>query len=602
MAKVWSFNTTIRNPERMESMLRALCELEGVEFDSRGQEAFFGLQIKKRLYRPERGTLEEQDLINAVYDQTSADDLDDVLVERILAKWRNRNFDGAGRGRATAGILNRFGLCVALQSKGPVVITPLAKRWLAHEIEDDELFTKFLLKWQYPNKIEVGYDDFNIKPFVGVLQLISSVNRKWSLLGHKPVGLSKDEYRLFVPALAKSSQIESYAERIISYRARKESITGTAKSNFIKEFSTNRVVEIFGTNSSIDKRLSDLRDYGDSSIRYFRMSGLIALRGEDTHIDVAKDKQVEVESVFASVQPQASHFESYDAYFTYLNNEHALELPWMNENDLIKISTELSGIVKAEAGEENLTQYLSEIEGLSTKKKVDSLEAKLNELRIRKLRDLKHNTTVLDESITKLESITKRNYEVTTARPSLDLEWYVSRALMVLNDAISIAPSFNIGDDGIPTGFRPNVSDIECYYKSFGMTVEVTLLLGRDQWYAEGQPVMQHLRDFEDRLNLDKAYCLFIAPLIHRGSLNTFWVSNTAGYEGAKQVIIPLTIGQFVDVLKAARRKIAAGGLTHHTLHQLLESISNSIEKTQNSQDWVTNIQALIEQWSHNSN
>ena len=47
MKKVWSFNTTIRNPERMENMLRALGELEGIMFNKDGQSSFFGLQIKK---------------------------------------------------------------------------------------------------------------------------------------------------------------------------------------------------------------------------------------------------------------------------------------------------------------------------------------------------------------------------------------------------------------------------------------------------------------------------------------------------------------------------------------------------------------------------
>lgn len=597
MAKVWSFNTTIRNPERMENMLRALSELEGTKFDQGGQEMFFGLQIKKRLYKPERRTLGEQDLIDAIYAENTADDVDDTIVQKILQKY-NGDVDAAGRGRTAAGILNRFGLCVALQSSGTVVITDLAKKWLEHEISDEELFTKFLLKWQYPNKIENGYGDFDIKPFVGTLRLILLVNEKWERLGNKPVGLSKLEYQLFVPSLIKANQVENYAERIIAFRSEKEAKMGREKADFVNEFTITRAREIYREEKNIDTALSDLRDYTDSSIRYFRVSGLIALRGGDTHIDIAKDKTVEVKTIIEKVSSHAEEFISHEAYFNYLNDLDAVPLPWQNEVDLEQITEKLAEILRDEAGEQNVVDYFAEIEPLSTANKVESLESKLNEVRIQKLKDLRHNLDVLDECIEKLSTITSRGYQTLTARPSLDLEWYTSRALMVLNDATDIAPSYTIGDDGVPTGFRSNVSDIECYYQSFGMTVEMTLLLGRDQWYAEGQPVMRHHRDFEEKSNLESSFCVFVAPFVHRDTLNTFWGSNTAGYEGKKQMIIPLNLNQFVAVLKGARTKIAAGGLTHQNLQTLLSDIAEGVNGHNNPHDWVATFSHLIETWA----
>jgi hypothetical protein len=598
MAKVWSFNTTIRNPERMENMLRVLSELEGVEFNDQGQEAFFGLQIKKRLYKPEKRTLQEQDLIDAVHSDNSGDDIDEILVERIVSKYRGREVDGSGRGRTAAGILNRFGLCVALQSKGAVIISGLAKKWLEHEIEDDELFTKFFLKWQYPNKIEAGYEDFDIKPFVGTLSLITKVNEKWKALGKTPVGISKFEYQLFVPALSKAEQIEEYSERIIHFRKEKEKRTGIDKTSFAKEFAKTRVHEIFGIGKDVETALNDLKDYTDSSIRYFRVSGLLALRGGDTHIDIAIDKEVEVKSILETIVPNARDFASDEEYFSYLNDLEALPLPWLNEEDMLKITQNLTTVIQAEAGTVDVSPYLSEIEGLPTEKRVASLETKLNDLRINKLRELRHNVDVLDECITRLENITSKHYETLTARPSLDLEWYTSRALMVLNDAIEIMPSLNIGDDGIPTGFRSNTSDISCYYDSFEMTVEVTLLLGRNQWFAEGQPVMRHLRDFEDVSKKETIYCVFIAPFIHRDTLNTFWGSNTGGYEGKKQKIIPLSIPQFVTILKLAKEKIIANTLTHSELDRLFSSIASEVENNKNPHEWVSIFPRLIEDWS----
>lgn len=597
MAKVWSFNTTVRNPERMENMLRALSELEGEVFDAKGQEDFFGLQIKKRLYKPEKRTLEDENLMQAVHFDESGDDISDEIVERILEKYRGRDVDGSGRGRTAAGIINRFGLSVALQSKGNVVITNTAKKWLEHGIDDDEMFTKFFLKWQYPNHIESGYDDFNIKPFVGTLALIAKVNKKWKELGEKPVGLSKTEYQLFVPSLTKADQIEEYANRIIEFRSVKLEKKGTEKAQFIKNFSLSRVSEIYGDKNP-EKALRDLKDYTDSSIRYFRVSGLVALRGSDTHVDIAHDKEVEVASILETITPTAEEFDTYEKYFEYLNDLEALELPWVNEEDLGKISLKLEEILQEEDSESALEQYLVEIQNLSTKSKVENLEAKLNELRIKKLKSLRHNISVLDECILRLQGIASKGYETLTARPSLDFEWYVTRSLMVLNDAVDITPSFKVGDDGIPTGFKGNASDIECEYESFGMTVEVTLLLGRDQWYAEGQPVMRHLRDFEERIDQDSTYCIFVAPIIHRDTLNTFWGSNIAGYEGVKQSIIPLTLKQFVCFLQKAKTKIEQESLMHTDIKKLLNNFVEKSESVQSPHDWVLSFDEVINDWS----
>ncbi|MEI7819215.1 MAG: AlwI family type II restriction endonuclease, partial [bacterium] len=234
----------------------------------------------------------------------------------------------------------------------------------------------------------------------------------------------------------------------------------------------------------------------------------------------------------------------------------------------------------------------------SAVQRVEILQDKINYVRIHKLRSLRHNISALDEAIEKLSIITSSRYETVTARPSLDFEWYASRALMVLNDAIRIEPSFKVGDDGIPTGFRGSVSDIECEYESFGMTVEVTLLRGRDQWYAEGQPVMRHLRDFEDNLAETKsAYCIFIAPHIHRDTLNQFWTSNKYEFEGRRQQIIPLSIGEFVDLLGKAREKIIKGELNNTTISSLLTCLAKTIDEHSDSLQWQQNIKKVVALW-----
>lgn len=597
MADVWSFNTTVRNPERMEALLRILAEMEGVTFDAAGQEQFFGLQIKKRFYTPMRATLGEE-LASEVYDSDQNEDLDDSVVARILDKYRG-SVDSAGRGRTSVAVLNRFGLSIALQSNGAVIITPLGKKWLSGEIDDEELFTRFLLRWQYPNPIESGYSEFNIKPFPAVLHLINGVNGKWSQLGYEPVGLSKEEYRLFALSLKSKNAIDNAVDQIVEFRKESRALSNKERTDYINDFTRQRVISIYGyTNeNNLRKQTGNLRDYADSSLRYFRISGLVSLRGPGRYIDISRDKTSEVKSILKSVSLASVDFDTPEAYLRYLG-DLSYELPWQNEEDLKKISTTLTDVLKAEAEEASVNVDTVEVADKPLAKQVSILQNKINDVRIQKLRSLRHNLEVLDEAIDKLSNITNSRYEVVTARPSLDFEWYASRALMVLNDALRIEPSFKVGDDGLPTGFRGGLSDIECEYDSFGLTVEVTLLNGRDQWHAEGQPVMRHLRDFEDKLPNDKAaYCIFVAPFIHRDTLNTFWMSNKYEFEGKQQRIIPLSVGEFVDFLRKARTKVASGNLDHTTIKLFLDQAVIGVESRTDSLLWRENLKSVVAAW-----
>jgi hypothetical protein len=123
--------------------------------------------------------------------------------------------------------------------------------------------------------------------------------------------------------------------------------------------------------------------------------------------------------------------------------------------------------------------------------------------------------------------------------------------LHALNDALKIQPNYPVGDDNEPTFTAPaGMPDIECFYNKFNAICEVTMLTSRDQWYNEGQPVMRHLRDFEKKNENKDSYCLFIAPALHRDTLNTFWFSVKYEYEGRAQKIIPLTIENFINLIK----------------------------------------------------
>ncbi len=168
-----------------------------------------------------------------------------------------------------------------------------------------------------------------------------------------------------------------------------------------------------------------------------------------------------------------------------------------------------------------------------------------------------------------------------------------------MNDALSIQPNYPVGDDNEPTFTAPaGKPDIECYYEGFNSICEVTMLAGRDQWYNEGQPVMRHLRDFETKNNGKKAYCLFVAPKLHRDTMSTFWYSVKYEYEGAQQNIIPLTIGNFIQLLKILlEMKRNNRALKHSDLERLYENVLSKTKEVNNVVEWVGLIPSVIGSW-----
>ena len=160
-------------------------------------------------------------------------------------------------------------------------------------------------------------------------------------------------------------------------------------------------------------------------------------------------------------------------------------------------------------------------------------------------------------------------------------------------------PNYPVGDDNEPTFTAPaNMPDIECFYETYNIICEVTMLTGRDQWYNEGQPVMRHLRDFEDRHNDKPSYCLFIAPKLHRDTVNTFWNAVKYEYEGRTQKIIPLSIGQFVSLLNILldmkERDIF---LRHSDIMSLYDSILALSDSSKSSDEWLRDIPDTVNAW-----
>jgi len=599
MKKPWSITTTVRNPERLRNFLIVLKQLENCKWNLENQRKYQILLIKDRVYGYGKSQFYNslsQEQIDLVDDQTK-----EISFEQTEEIFNVKNYkDPAMRGRQSINPLKKFGFVVIKDKK--ICITSLGKLFLRDDFDLGEIFFRSFMKWQVPNldsndyKLKDGYD---IKPFIGVLHLIQKVNEKSEKLEEKAKGISKEEFSLFCPTLVNYKDIDSYAEKITALRRNLKGKTKQEETAILDRYKKVFAKEFLGTSNIIEiqKLLKNLKDYGDNAIRYFRLTRYVYIRGGGFYIDLEPRRSIEIRNLIRFDNAQSKTFSSKEDYLDYISDISEPKLPWENKEKLTEISMKLLEDIKLYEKEIAVTpKTFLDYKKLSE----DELKSFIDDLRNyrRKLQDKQNH-----QKSQEIEQIKKYIEELENIfnfdDRSILLEKLLSLGLNALNDALRIKPNYPVGDDNEPTFTAPaNTPDIECFYKNYNAICEVTMLTGRNQWYSEGQPVMRHLRNFENKYQDKKAYCLFVAPKLHRDTINTFWIAIKYEYEGQKQRIIPLSIKVFVELLKILV-EIKKNGkfLSHDELFNLYDKILETSKNLSDPNEWIKNIPNTITSW-----
>lgn len=603
----WSISTTVRNPERLRSFLKILKILEGKIWDKETQVRFQVLLIQYKVY----GFGSQQ----FYKDLTSAqvklmDNPEPIILEQAQEIFTKKKYvDPAMRGRQSLNPLEKLGLAVLEDNK--IKITSLGEYLLQENYDLGEMFFRSFIKWQVPNPSSSDYKEgegYNIKPFIGTLHLIAKVNREWEKLGRNPIGISKEEFSLFAPTLINYQTINRQAQRILDLRLSCEGKSAQEQKKIKEKYKIKLAKEFLGVKGreGIEKLLSNLKDYGDNAIRYFRLTRYLFIRGGGFFVDLEPRRKIEITNLLKCDNAKSLDFPNEEAYLNYLADINQPELPWERESELTKIieitqqeiqrfSNELRN--KDIAIPSVTLQDYSKLSRDELKEYIEQLRNYRRELSDARIRFESQEIGKLEEYIRALKEIYKSD------RRPVELERLVTLALNALNDAMNIRPNYPVGDDNEPTFTAPaNKADIECFYGHFNSVCEVTMLTDKSQWYYEGQPVMRHVRDFEKQHVGKDVFCIFIAPRLHRDTVNTFWTATKYEYEGSRQKIVPLTIGQLIELLEILLQIKKKGRQFKHTdLLELYSKITELTDIVKQSDLWLAKIPDIINQWKEES-
>lgn len=600
MLKPWSITTTVRNPERLRDFLTALQPLVGKQWNKENQEKYQKILIQKRLYgygSPQFYSGLPRNIVDLINNIDEV--IDDLIVDRIVEIKNYVDFDM--RGRQSINPLTKFGF--AFVDNGILKITDLGYKLIASQKDFGEVFLKSFIKWQIPNPANDDYvkdSKYDVVPFVATLKLIDTVNKLESDRGNKPKGISKREFSLFTPTLLGYKDIDNYAKNIIDFRDIQKNKTKNERKEIRDKYRLKFAEKFLDTReiAKVNKLLTNLKDYGDNTIRYFRLTKFIRIRGGGFYIDLEPNRHVEIDSLFEKEFFIPKKFGDRNDYLNYMSNDGLPVLPWQTKKKLLEITSNIRKEIIDLQSETGIYKEIDKDTSTMSESELNEYISKLRDVRTQLQEKNNHIKSQPVESIDKYIEQLGIIYELENR--ALMLEYLSTMGLHALNDAKEIRPNYPVGDDNEPTSTAPGgMSDIECYYDSFNMICEVTMLNGRDQWFNEGQPVMRHLRDFENMH--DDSYCIFIAPTIHTDSAETFYIANTVGYKGIKQRIAPITIKQFVHLLKTLKQVRESGKqFKHEYMKNLISEIVESAKNSPNSDLWVESVNTLIDSWSSN--
>ena len=603
MKKPWSISTTVRNPERIKSFLQVLSDFEGKLFDEDQQIKYQTKLIQNKLYKPLGLTETQQKFYSSIKEMNFHQ------AEEVFKHMRDRsselNKDPGLRGRVSASPLGKMGLAQIKKSKGVLRITNFGKKFISGEYDLGDVFLRYFYNWSLYNPDDNNFSQengFNIRPFIGIIRFIHLVNKK-SIENNLPVkGLSKEEFAIYGTSLINYNDIETYASKIIELR---KELLGKEKQEQkkIKNFYYIKHINDFfnddGTN--YDSNFQTLKDYGDNAIRYFKLTRFFYIRGGGFYFDLEQRRNVEINTLLNYSDGRRLELNNIEEYYAFIENEESY--PWETKEKLILILNNLINDINSK--DNGILTHLNIHKISLSDKQIDELTS--NNIK-NKIQLFRKNRTEIQEYETHIklsapEELKKVIVNLENIR-SLDnqpvqLEHLTTLSLHAINDALKIKPNYPVGDDNEPTFTAPaNVPDIECYYESFNLVCEVTMLSHRDQWINEGQPVMRHLRDFENLNIKNESVCLFIAPKIHRDTFNTFNTSNKYEYEGKKQKIIPLSVSQFVKLLKVIlKKKIEMKPITKEEFKSLLDKFHDEIISANDLEEWYLKSNIIIKKY-----
>ncbi len=553
--KLLFFTTSPRTPSKMIPEIKLLSEtFEGRKWDNQTQEQFIDELAKSDFFEGNGSP-------------------------------SNKAFSARDR-------INRAPKALGFVDLSPSIALTDAGKELVYGKRPQEIFLRQLLKFQIPSPYHVETDGiegtFCIKPYLEILRSIRELDY-----------LTFDELKIYGLQLTDYRNFEEIKNKILQFRTGRTNYLGRYKL-YSDAMVTETVKEVYGqriedgniktrenSDDSLDTFIStqkhNMNDYTDACFRYLRYTGLVSIAHAHRSISIAQDKVADVDYILSTVSRTPVYIDDVKKYKEYLFDSSTPVLYTDDKSSLILSVARLSG---------EPAERLYKLDVNALKDKYDDIVAQQRDEMIHQQVDEIKSYSVYDDIMKTFSEITNRDYY----DAPLMLEYNTWRAMTML-DGGNIKGNFKFDDMGEPLSTAGgNMSDIECYYDDYSLSVEVTMQQGQRQYESEGEPVARHYGKLKKGSGKD-TYCLFIAPSINPSTYAFFYGLNHVhiDYYGGKSKIIPLTLEQFMQLLKQS--KYRGGQRSQKELRDFLDVIMMTCDRATDENDWGMEIQACVTTW-----
>lgn len=541
--KVFSINTTIRNPKRNRDFLSIFEPFNGEAFDEQISYNYLYELIKYGVYRVSD--------ISSEIQQKWENDIE--LTHREIHNAIAENPQACGlRGRVMTQLrsLKDQGFLIfhtVKRGTNKISLTSLGKD-IVDNIKDPTIaYTKAMLGLhaKSPSRTKIWNKS---RPFLNTLFVIEEVNKRWKKLGKEPKGILMHEFATFVLSM-KDCDYHSAADKIIQYRQKFKS---EANKTFIEKYLASEDILPLKFDSLII-------DYPDDVFRKFEMTGLLKRHGTYyRYIDFSSYNYSKVQEILKAYKDYKwEEFTDVSEYYAYLENQ---QIPWEN-NEFIrrKVVEEKAKVLNMQLGEEKTLEQKEEI--LDRIFYTSALQKAVNQ----------YDYSFIRKELLLL-SQGKDSKELDNISEPLRLEYLLALYFGKRYGLEGLISNIIYNEDGMPLHCAAGgKSDIIFHSNSGSYILEPTMITSKaQQLNNETSNIVRHVESEEKKTNL-RYRVMMIAPRVHTDVADYF--QYKAERYGLK--ITPLSIERTIGLFQDSDT-LSELGLNYDQILELL--LNNSVQ------------------------
>ena len=483
--KVFSINTTVRNPERNLEFLKVFKTFNGMVFDDE-------IKLKYLIELVKNGIYKFSIMSEAIKKKLLNDELlNEYEINELLE--RNPQKTGfAGRVMTQLRALKDQGILVFSGNKKTprITISKLGDSIIQNNESITDIYSKIMIGLHANNPTRTSMLNES-RPFLNTLFVIAKLKKYYDSQNKEFKGILKDEFKSFVLGM-KDCDYKKCANEIIEFREKFGVKVSKESQNYIEQY-------LFDKEKLFRVKLNTLNDYADEMQRKFEMTGL--LRDRKIYLDFSVFNLGKVEQILKEYKNyKFLSFKNQEEYINFLEN---IKLPWQENKEYRK------NIIIQKA------KYLGKDEAMLNFDNLNVLENKLNaefnsnilskEIQNCDLSVLIDELKILSDSnngISKYESLSE----------PLRLEYILALIFGKKFGSEGLCSNLIYNENGLPISYAPGGKG-DLIYKDF--LTEATMIKNKNQQLnAETTSIARHSKELQEKQKI-KQRTMLIAPVIH---------------------------------------------------------------------------------------